>query len=79
MYPKTPFQYAVKKYGTDSFQRSILYVFDNEEDAYNKEFELVNLEFIQQEHVYNIALGGKYLKYILAHIQMRVYNNDTLL
>lgn len=62
MYPKTPFQYAVKKYGTDSFQRSILYVFDNEEDAYNKEFELVDLEFIQQEHVYNIALGGKYLK-----------------
>lgn len=57
-YPKTPFQYAVKKYGTDSFKREILYVYDTLEDAYKKEGELVDLDFIKQDHVYNAALGG---------------------
>ena len=62
MYPKTPFQYAVKKYGTDAFVRSVLYTYDTEEEAYAKEEELVNSDFLKQEHVYNIALGGKFLK-----------------
>lgn len=29
MYPKTPFQYAVKKYGTNSFKREILFIFES--------------------------------------------------
>ena len=33
MNPKTAFQYAVKKYGTDKFSRSILYVYDTAEEA----------------------------------------------
>jgi hypothetical protein len=37
MYPKTPFQYAVKKYGTDSFKREILCIFDDESSALLKE------------------------------------------
>ena len=41
MNPKTAFQYAVKKYGTDKFSRSILYVYDTAEEAFNKEKELV--------------------------------------
>ena len=36
MYPKTPFQYAVKKYGTGAFIRTVLYEYDNEIEAYNK-------------------------------------------
>ena len=58
MYPKTPFQYAVKKYGTNAFQRQILYIYDDKESVYKKEQELVNNEFIKQSHVYNVCLGG---------------------
>lgn len=59
MYPKTPFQYAVKKYGPDAFERSILYIFDTAEEAYSKEEEIVDIDFIKQSHVYNACLGGR--------------------
>lgn len=58
MNPKTPFQYAVKKYGPSSFRRSVLYVFDNEDDAYNKEADIVNVDFIKRSDTYNMVLGG---------------------
>lgn len=58
MYPKTPFQYAVKKYGTNSFRREVLFIFDNKYDAYNKEAEIVNIDFLKQAHTYNACLGG---------------------
>ena len=58
MCPKTPFQYAVKKYGCDAFVRSTLFIFDSADEAYRKESELVNESFINQSHTYNIALGG---------------------
>lgn len=58
MYPKTPFQYAVKKYGTDSFQRQTLFIYETKEEAYKKESELVTADFIKQDHVYNACLGG---------------------
>lgn len=58
MYPKTPFQYAVKKYGVQSFRREILFIFDNKWDAYNKEAEIVNIDFLKQAHTYNACLGG---------------------
>lgn len=59
-YPKTPFQYAVKKYGVDCFKRTVLYVYDTPEEAYQKEHDIVNDDFLKQEHVYNVALGGQY-------------------
>lgn len=58
MYPKTPMQYAVKKYGTESFKRQILYVYNTAKEAFDKEAELVNIDFIKQPHVYNACLGG---------------------
>ena len=58
MYPKTPFQYAVKKYGTDAFKREILFIFDNKKDAYNKEAEIVDINFLKLSHTYNACLGG---------------------
>lgn len=60
MYPKTAFQYAVKKYGTDAFVRYILYIYDSRDEAYNKEAEIVNKDFVKLSHVYNISLGGIY-------------------
>lgn len=62
MYPKTPFQFAVKKYGVSAFKRSILYIFETEDEAYAKEAEIVNESFIKQSHVYNACLGGKFYK-----------------
>ena len=47
MNPKTPFQYAVKKYGTSSFKRDILYIYDTLEEAYLKEAEIVDSQFIK--------------------------------
>lgn len=58
--PKTAFQHAIKKYGYKSFKRSILYIFDKEEDAYNKEAEIVNYDFIKRRDNYNTALGGRH-------------------
>lgn len=56
--PKTPFHYAVKKYGFKNFKRTTLKVFDNLEDALDLERWLVCPEFIARKDTYNITLGG---------------------
>lgn len=62
MYPKSPFQYAVKKYGVKAFERITLFIFDTPEKAYKKEHDIVTEEFINSPYVYNIAIGGEYEK-----------------
>ena len=59
MRPKTPFQYAVKKYGTSAFERSILYTYDNKEEAYQRLHELLYNSITNA--FYNVTLynGGK--------------------
>lgn len=59
MYPKSAFQYAVKKYGVKAFKQEVLFIYDNEDDAYRKEAEIVDIDFIKQDHVYNMVVGGK--------------------
>lgn len=56
---KTPFQYAVKKYGIDKFIRTTLFSFDNEIDAYKKEEELVTEDYIKNPNTYNLIVGGR--------------------
>src|SRR3972149_1432187 len=56
--PKTPYQYALKKYGYKSFIRTILKVFETEEEAYQMEEDLVTLDFVRQDNNYNIKTGG---------------------
>lgn len=56
--PKTAFQHAIKKYGYSKFRRSILYIFDNAQDAYNKEAEIVTKSFVSRDDNYNTSLGG---------------------
>lgn len=58
-HPKTTFQYAVKKYGPKNFTRKTLAVFNNEEDAFLMEANIVNKEFLSRKDVYNMVLGGK--------------------
>ena len=49
---------SIKKYGKENFIKSILFEFDNPEDAYLKESQIVNNSFIHRTDTYNIALGG---------------------
>lgn len=60
MYPKTAFQYAVKKYGVDAFMRIIMFIYDNAEEAYAKEATIVDENFLKLPHVYNMILGGQW-------------------
>lgn len=56
--PKTPFQFAVKKYGFDSFKRATIRIFDTQEDALDLEAYIVNEDFIKRTDTYNTVLGG---------------------
>ena len=49
---------AIEKYGKESFTREILFEFETPEEAFEKEREIVNEEFVKNEQTYNIALGG---------------------
>ena len=73
--PKTPFQRAVKKYGIKAFVRTILKIFDNEEDAYKMEQEIVNEDFLKRTDVYNLAKGGR-VEVINANPKRKVYMYD---
>lgn len=56
--PKTAFQYALKKYGYKNFRRATLFEFDNEDEAYTREAEIVNYDFIKRKDNYNVIPGG---------------------
>lgn len=49
---------AIKKYGKENFIREILFIFQTEKDALDKEEELVTENFVSRDDNYNIALGG---------------------
>ena len=59
IYGKTAFECAVKKYGIKNFKRTVLCIFDNEEEAYIEEARLVDEKFLKRPDVYNMILGGK--------------------
>lgn len=56
MYPKTPLQYAVKKYGVKSFKRVTLFICDTQEEAYNKLLSIADKDFLNLSHVYNYSI-----------------------
>lgn len=77
--PKYPFQYAVNKYGTSNFKRSVLYIFDEENTAYLKEKEIVNKEFIARSDTYNLVLGGWHVRYKPHKSLVYQFNTDGIL
>jgi hypothetical protein len=49
---------AIKKYGRNKFKKTILHSFDNADDAYLTEAEIVTAEFVAQRDTYNLSTGG---------------------
>jgi len=49
---------AIKKYGTENFSKEILQFFNNKQDAYRAEREIVNEQYVQNQNTYNLTLGG---------------------
>lgn len=49
---------AIKKYGKTNFYRKILFVYDSKIDAFEKEKELVDIDFIDRDDTYNLSIGG---------------------
>lgn len=68
--PKTHFQFAIKKYGVENFIRTVVKVFDVENDAYKLESELVNEEFIKREDTYNLVPGGRDISQFMVKVYM---------
>lgn len=58
MNPKTPFQFAVKKYGIKSFKRYTLVKGLTQEEAFKIESILVNENFVKRQDTYNASIGG---------------------
>jgi len=52
-------QRALKKYGTENFEKKVLYIFDNADDMFKKEADIVNEDFLKRTDVYNLKLGGE--------------------
>lgn len=49
---------AIARYGKENFYKEILYVFDNADDMFAKEAELVTEDVITEGNTYNIKAGG---------------------
>jgi len=49
---------AIIKHGLENFNKTILFDFDNSEEMFNKEEELVTEEFVKRSDTYNMKSGG---------------------
>jgi hypothetical protein len=49
---------AIEKYGIENFEKEIMAIFENSEEAYLLEKKLVTVDLIETGHVYNLTEGG---------------------
>ena len=61
MYPKSPLQCAVKKYGVDAFKTTALFESEYAEVAYKYYDQLVTDDFLKQTFVYNFYLDYRHI------------------
>ena len=52
-------RHAQEKYGLNTFEKEILFIFEDHQSMVNKEKELVTEEFCARNDTYNIRKGGK--------------------
>lgn len=76
--PHTAFQNAVKKYGYSQFYRTVLFVFDTPQEAYDKEAEIVNIKFVKRRDNYNTAIGGIYPGCVYDSLYQYDYNGNFI-
>lgn len=50
---------AIKTHGKNNFRKTILYIFDTEKEAYDKEREIITEDFVNSRMTYNVNIGGK--------------------
>ena len=50
---------AYKQYGFENFSKRVIATFDNADDMYEKEAEVVNEAFVANRKTYNMKVGGK--------------------
>lgn len=57
------FPVAVRKYGYQNFERETLFIYSDSEEgmkqAYKKEGEIVNIDFVKNPNTYNLVVGGE--------------------
>ena len=66
---------AIEKYGLINFKKEILFIYGNEIEAYSKEKEIVNEDFIYRKDVYNIIIGGDSFESINSNEKLRKAKN----
>jgi len=50
--------YAIKKYGRENFVKEVLHIFENKQDMFDKEKEIVSKDFVNDPMTYNLKVGG---------------------
>ena len=49
---------AIQKYGKHSFRKDVMFIYENQQDAFDKEKELVNSGVLDDPDCYNLCIGG---------------------
>lgn len=64
---KKGFPKAVQKYGYENFKRETLFIYEDSKEgmlqAYQKEAEIVNIDWVKSPNNYNLTTGGKFTIY----------------
>ena len=77
---KKGFPKAVLKYGYENFKRETLFIYEDSEkgmlQAYQKEAEIVNIDWVKSPNNYNLTVGGKFTVYNTLKKEIAQYTID---